>query len=318
MDFSSTEVRAQAELFSKWAAYGETEAMQSLRGVNKTEWQFRAMGVGETTGGQSAVGKAFYDGLIAGMDQTNVIRSEATVVQTDDGKAMQVPVYDDLEVEAVVLPENAQAASEDVEVDAYTLKAHTFHSKIVCVSNELITDGGPVFQRHIGTLLGRRLGRLTNRLFLSGDGDGEPSGLLRDSLAMEAVAPTAITYDELVDLRYLLNSSYQRNAKWLMSPLTLAVVRKIVDDASRPIFDGELLFGRPVLLSEAMPAIAAGNTPIAFGDLTGYLVREVNDLTVRRYTERYAPFYQIGLAAVLRTDACLADTNAVCCLQMAD
>jgi HK97 family phage major capsid protein len=200
-----------------------------------------------------------------------------------------------------------------------SLEPYKLHSKIVKVSAELLADGGPTVQKHVGTMLGRRLGRRAAVLCTTGTGVGEPTGILVDAtVGVTTAAPTAFTYDDIADLRYSLNASYDEAGQWLMSPATLKAVRKIVDDASRPIFDGELLMGRPVVISDAMPAIAAESKPILFGDLRSYYMREVGDTAIRRYDETFAESGQIGLAVIHRIDGKLADVNGVAVLQMAD
>lgn len=315
MDFASAEVREHSKRFSNWCRTGQCDRL----GVSALEWQFRAMGVSQTSNGAKAVPDAFYTGLVAGMNQTNPLRRYATRIVTETGATLKMPVYDDASVEAVVLPESAQAASADVEIDSISLRAYKIHSKIVKASSELLEDGGQPFQKHIGMMLGRRTGRLASQLFTTGSGTGEPTGILTAAtVAVTTVAPTAVTFNELVDLRFSLDASYEEASQWLMAPSTLKAILKLTDDASRPVFkDGELL-GKPVVLSESMPAVAAESKPILFGDLRSYFVREVSDTAVRRYDETFAELGQVGLAAIHSVDGNLIDANGVAVLQMAN
>jgi HK97 family phage major capsid protein len=316
MDFGSAEVREKSKEFSKWCKTGE--AISGRLGVSNREWQFRAMGVGEATKGAKAVPDAFYAGLVAGLSKTNPLRRYATRIETETGNPLSVPVYDDSAVEAVVLPENAQSAAADVAITSVVLGAHKLHSKTLKASSELLEDGGPAIQRHLGDILGRRLSHLASQLFTTGSGVGEPTGILTAaSVGVTTTAPTAITYDELVDLRYCLDAAYDESSQWMMAPATLKVILKITDDASRPVFRNGLLFDRTVVLNDSMPALEAEAKPILFGDLRSYGVREVTDMTVRRYEETYAQSGQIGLAAIQRVDGNLLDANGVAVLQMA-
>lgn len=215
MDFYNAEVRESSKQLAAWCRSGNTNGRT---GVTDREWQCRAMGVGEASKSEKAVPDAFYTGLIAGMSHTNVLRRFAFRMVTETGAALHLPIYDDSSVEAVVLPENAQAAAADVEVDSIELGAYQLHSKIVKVSGELLTDGGPMVQKHIGTLLGRRVGRLAAELCTTGSGVGEPTGILTDaSVAVTTAAPTGFTFDDIADLRYSLDASYDEAGQWLMS-----------------------------------------------------------------------------------------------------
>jgi HK97 family phage major capsid protein len=315
MDFASAAVREQSKQFSKWCRTGQCDQLDN----SNREWQFRAMGVGEAAKGAKTVPDAFYTGLVAGMNQTNPLRRYATRLVTETGAPIRVPVYDDSSVEAVILPENAQSASADVDVDAIELDAYKLHSKIVKVSSELLEDGGMAVHKHIGTMLGRRTGRLASQLFTTGSGSDEPTGILTvATVAVTTVAPTALTYGDLVDLRFSLDASYEEASQWLMAPSTLKAICKLTDDNSRPVFQGGELLGKPVILSAAMPVMAAETKPILFGDLRSYCIRETSETAVRRYDETFAEAAQIGLAAIHRVDGNLADVNGVAVLQMAE
>jgi HK97 family phage major capsid protein len=67
------------------------------------------------------------------------------------------------------------------------------------------------------------------------------------------------------------------------------------------------LFDFPVFVSPSMASIGASNKPIAFGDLSRFIRRQVrNSLNVKMYNERYATSGQVAWEAFLRTDGRLA------------
>jgi HK97 family phage major capsid protein len=70
-----------------------------------------------------------------------------------------------------------------------------------------------------------------------------------------------------------------------------------------------MLLGYPVFISPSMPALATGQTAIAFGDLDSMARRIVsNSLVARVLTERYAEFGQVGVETLYRTDFQLLKT----------
>jgi HK97 family phage major capsid protein len=71
-----------------------------------------------------------------------------------------------------------------------------------------------------------------------------------------------------------------------------------VDAQGRP-----LLLGKVVYLSPSMPDMTASNTAVAFGDLSRFVRREVeNSLSLKVFRERYAEYGQVGYQAFWRLD----------------
>lgn len=322
MDFSSKEVRDQAVAMTHWLTGHDHDAIDSLRrfggdGERHQATFKRAMGVGASGAGDKLAPPGLIESFYTSRDRHSPVRENATVIVTDNANALHFPRTDDAEL-AVLVAENAQEASADIAVTEMVLRNFKYASKIVHASRELVDDAGAPFQQFLGRVFGKRIGRATNAHFTTGTGSGQPTGIVTASTEGKAAASTTtITYGELVDLMFALDLAYQSSAQWMMSRATLAVVRKLQDSASRPIFADDKLLGRPVVLNDDMPSIGASAKPIIFGDLSLYLVREVDGITLRNYSERYIEFGQVGLAAWLRTDGNLLDSAAVKHLQMA-
>lgn len=132
--------------------------------------------------------------------------------------------------------------------------------------------------------------------FINGDGINKPKGLLGYQIVDEASwqwgrigsldtgvnggLPASHPSDKLVDLIYALKAGYRQNARWVMNRRTQAVLRKLKDADGNYLWQppaapgGNAMFmGFPLVEAEDMPDIAAGSTPIAFGDFQrGYMV----------------------------------------------
>lgn len=135
--------------------------------------------------------------------------------------------------------------------------------------------------------------RMEGQAIVKGDGVNKPKGILSyatDSLDDDARAFGTIQHlssgvaaglpavdtdaaELLIDLVHLLNSRYRQGAVFLMNSKTLSVVRKFKDADGNFLFragmtPGEkgMLLGYPVVEAEDMDDIAAGNSPIAFGN----------------------------------------------------
>ena len=153
--------------------------------------------------------------------------------------------------------------------------------------------------------------------FISGNGSNKPRGLLSyvTGGASEGVHPGGdlATFnsesasdipdaDTLLTFKYQLGAPYRQNARWLMNSLTASYIAKLKDGQGNYIWreglqaeDPSRLLGHPVTISEAMPNIASGELPIAFGDFqSGYLINDRVGVRVLRdmYTAKpYVLFY---------------------------
>ena len=151
----------------------------------------------------------------------------------------------------------------------------------VDISNELLADSGGTAEAEVRLALAEDFGAKEGAGFLIGDGVNQPEGILNnaDIAADTATATTVIATDELVDLMYALPAAYRNAGTWMMNGTTLAKIRKIKDGDGNFIWQPaltagqpETLLGRPVVEAVDMPDATAGETPIVFGDFSGYRI----------------------------------------------
>lgn len=152
--------------------------------------------------------------------------------------------------------------------------------------------------------------------FVSGNGTNKPAGFLTyatgaanatanplGSIAVKtAASETALDEDELLDLIYGVPSSYTDGARFVMNRTSMGVARKLRDNDGRQLWQPSMqagqpsqLLGYPVTEMADMPDIAAGATPIAFGNFArAYLIVDRTGVRVQRdpYTNKpYVMFY---------------------------
>jgi HK97 family phage major capsid protein len=173
--------------------------------------------------------------------------------------------------------------------------------------------------------------------FVSGNGTNKPFGFLTyvTGAANAAVNPlgaieakvaasaTLLSTDELIDLVYMLPQVMQQNARFVLNRNGLGTARKLKDGDGNYIWQPSFqvgqpsqLLGYPVTEMAAMPNIAAGAVPIAFGDFRrGYLVVDRTGVRVLRdpYSNKpYVMFY-----TTKRVGGGVQDPQAIKALKMA-
>lgn len=291
----------------------------------------RAMGVGSGGGGTASpevVPQGFVPAIEQAMLYFGPMRAVSSILRTESGNAMPWPTVNDTSQSGALLAENTAAAEQDVDVAAITFDAYKYSSKVVRVSVELMQDNAVNLPTLLGSLLGERLGRITNLHFTTGTGSAQPNGIVTAStLGKTAALATAITADELIDLMHSVDVAYRRTGcLWMAKDSTVAAFRKLKDSTNQYLWQPaltqgapDMLFGYPVVVNSDMAAIATGAKTVIFGFIPLYKIREVIGITLMRLRERYAEFHQEAFLAFLRADGDLlnAGTNPVKYLQQA-
>lgn len=150
-------------------------------------------------------------------------------------------------------------------------------------------------------------------------GSTKIKGVCESKQVVNAKATSAITFDELINLKRTLKQIYRTNAVWIMHPETYTSILSLKDGSGRPYFEeGKGLFNRPVIESEDMAKIATGAKAIVFGDLmAGYTIKSTSGIEVKLLKETFATKNMIGILGFAEYDAAITDEKALAVLKMA-
>lgn len=158
-------------------------------------------------------------------------------------------------------------------------------------TNRLLADSEFNLQERITRAIGRTFSTLENAGFFSGSGAKQPAGILNASTVadsnwvpgkvgtIEANSGTAISGNDIINLKHALDDNYIDNAVWIMSKDVWTKISQLKSGASGAdryllwtpdIVDGRIvrtLMGLRVYLTSAMTkTVAAGNITIMIGD----------------------------------------------------
>lgn len=274
---------------------------------NRADAKFRnALEVGTDSEGGYAVPLEYDTRLVVALEQYNEIRQYATVITTSSERKIPIETDDGT---AAYVDEEAAYPEDDPAFGQITLDAYKM-GKIIKVSEELLQDAFFDIPNYIAGVFGRVFGYREETAFVNGSGSGEPTGIVGGSqLGVTAAGAAAITSDEIIDLYHSLKRPYRRNAHWLMADLTVKLVRKLKTSEGQYLWQPGLqadepdrILGRPLIISDAMPAATTGLKSVVFGDLAYYTIADRAGRQMQRLNELYAATGQIGFRMWERHD----------------
>lgn len=162
--------------------------------------------------------------------------------------------------------------------------------------------------------------------YVNGTGTSQAQGLIGNTGAgVTGVLAGSDNYtsellDSTFDVMGTLKTAYHPGASFLMQRATSVLLRKAQKQANlfEPVFTREggrdYLHGYPVVYSTAMPAVAAGATPILFGDFKqGYVIgdRGGSGINVKILDQPRATEGLVILLAYRRTDGRVRRSEAI-------
>lgn len=296
--------------------------------ANRAGWaqEGRAQSVGTTTAGGYTVPQGFLPELVRSMLAWGPMLDPSLVreIVTATGNNIEIPTSNDTGNVGVRLAENTiQSAEGDVVFGQKVLDAYKYSSGPILVSQELLQDSAFDIQAMLFDMMAERLARKLNLDMTTGDGTGDPNGIVTAStLGKTAAGVAAVTADELIDLYHSVDPAYRASptCRFMFKDATLANIRKLKDAENRYLIDG-LRDGAgminlagivtPYSINQAMPAMTTGLKSIIFGDFKKYVVRRVRDIAVKRSDDFAFTTDQATFSGFARYDGELLDTAAV-------
>lgn len=278
-----------------------------------------ALSEGVDTEGGYLVPDEFERTLISSLEDQNIMRGLAKVIQTTSGDR-KIPVVS-THGTAGWLDEGKPYTESDETFTQVTLSAFKLGT-FLKISEELLNDSAFNVEAYLASEFARRIGAAEEEAFLTGDGKGKPTGIFNATGGGQSTVTTGkasdITADELIDLHYSLRAPYRKNAVWLMNDSTVKTIRKLKDGNGQYLWQPaltagspDMILGKPVHTSTFVPEIKAGAKTVAFGDLSYYWIADRQGRSFKRLNELFATTGQVGFLASQRLDGKLVLPEAV-------
>lgn len=280
--------------------------------------------VGTNTEGGYLVPDEFERKLIEKLEEQNFFRGLATIIKTSSGDR-KIPVVTEKGT-AVWMDEEEQFTLSDDTFGQTSLSAYKLGTSLK-ISDELLHDSAFNMEAYISKEFARRMGAREEEAFLIGDGVGKPTGIFAATGGAPTGATTAganITFDDVMDLFYALESPYRKNATWIMNEAIIKNLRKIKDTTGNYIWSPSVVAGQPDRILNlpyhtstfAPSATTSGSKVLALGDFSYYWIGDRQGVVFKRLNELFAMTGQVGFLAYKRVDGKLMLPDAVKVLAM--
>lgn len=295
----STRANVDAPHQKAFDAYLRSGDDDGLRGL---ELEGKAMSTAVNSDGGYLVDPVTSEAITSKLAATASIRAVASVVNVEATSYDVLIDQNDTGAgwadEVSSTAETGTPTIERISIPLYELNA------MPKISQRLLDDSAFDVENWLAGRISEKFARAEATAFVNGDGVDKPRGFLNHSSVDNDVwawgnlgyVPTQVVTPDLgdgsclIDLVYALGAEYRANATFVINSRTAGALRKLTDQDGRHLWADGLaaaeparLLGYPVLISEDMPDIDTGTTPIAFGDFgAGYTIAERPDLRVLR------------------------------------
>lgn len=190
------------------------------------------------------------------------------------------------------------------------------------VSKSLINNSQFDIVNYVINAMAESISRWIEKELLKGT-DNKIEGLRGVTQVVTTASSTAITADELIQLKDKVKDLYQNNAIWIMSNATRTALRLLKDGNGRYLLNdditspfGTTLLGKPVYVSDNMDDIAAGKTVIYYGDMSGLAVKISEEMNIEVLREKFATQHAVGIVGWLEMDAKVENAQKIAKLVM--
>ncbi len=183
--------------------------------------QHQILGAISSTG--VPIPKSFQDKLVIALENNNVMRSLATIIQTETDKDIPFVASHGT---AEWTDESTDFHDSDPGFDVITLSAYKL-TRIVKVPEEVLEDVTFDLEGYLVQSFAQTFAVPEEAAYVVGDGNKKPKGVMIDGqIGKTAESTIAITADDIIDLYYSLKRVYRKKATWLMNDETVKAVRK--------------------------------------------------------------------------------------------
>ena len=239
------------------------------------------------------------------------------------GGTLSIPYYDESTqaIEVAYATEFTDLESTSGKFISIELKGY-LAGALSKISKSLINNSAFDIVGYVVNKVAQAFAKWIEKELLIGSSE-KITGLSNATQIVTAAAATAITADELIDLQESVPDAYQAGAIWIMSKSTRTAIRKLKDKDGNYILNkdataqwGYTLLGKPVYVSDNMPAMGSGSKAIYYGDMSGLAVKVSENVSIEILREKFATQHAIGVVGWMEIDSKIENQQKIAVLKM--
>ena len=239
------------------------------------------------------------------------------------GGTLSIPYYDESTqaIEVAYATEFTDLESTSGKFISIELKGY-LAGALSKISKSLINNSAFDIVGYVVNKVAQAFAKWIEKELLIGSSE-KITGLSNATQIVTAAAATAITADELIDLQESVPDAYQAGAIWIMSKSTRTAIRKLKDKDGNYILNkdataqwGYTLLGKPVYVSDSMPAMKSGSKAIYYGDMSGLAVKVSENVSIEILREKFATQHAIGVVGWIEIDSKIENQQKIAVLKM--
>ncbi|MFW0776999.1 MAG: phage major capsid protein [Rickettsiales bacterium] len=292
--------------------------------------QTKALSVGSDPDGGYLVTPTMSSKIVQAIFETSPMRQLASI-ETISSDALEM-IDDHDEAEAGWTTETAVVTETDTPTIAKrNIPTHELYAQPKA-TQKLVDDAAIDVESWLADKISDIFARKENTAFVSGDGVGQPRGILSYAAGtswgqieqIDSGSDGAVTADGLINLFYSLKDEYSKRANFLMNRTVVQSVRLLKEATTNQYLwqpglaagTPDTLMGVPVHLAADMPVAASDSLSVAVGDFkSAYQIVDRHGIRILRdpFTEK--PF--IKFYATKRVGGDVVNYDAVKLLKLA-
>lgn len=309
---AAVESRAKEEAEARKLEAFQRYLLRGASALNETE--YRALAADQDIyGGFLVPPVQTVKSLLKKVDDLVFIRKLATVEQVSQAASLGQPTLVADPSDATWTAEIA-TGSEDSTMSFGGRELHPHPlAKRIKISAKLLRVASMNVESIVMDRMAYKFAIVEENAFLTGDGNNKPLGVFTASTKGISTSrdvstdntTTAITADNLINVKYSLKAGYLPGCVWLFHRDAIKMIRKLKDSQGQYVWQPGLQQGQPdrildhpFYMSEYVPnTFTTGLYVGLFGNFRYYMIAEALNMQVQRLTELYAEQNQIGYIA---------------------
>lgn len=248
------------------------------------------------------------------LQQANLITTNADI---------SVPVFDYTQLGVGYITENVELVEASQNYASVKLTNFIIAGLVKCSRSLVNRADFPVLEYLLGSLA-KRIGLFLENQLILGTGTGQLRGLttLAAGQTITTGAAGTLAPDEIITLMSKLPSAHAENGVFLCNPTTWATILKFKTTDGDYLFNagnfgadrGNMLLGRPLYVSDAVPSIGTGSKFLYFLDPQAITVKMTEQIGVQVLDQTFASSYNYGLLGYCECDSAITSSQGVAAL----